>query len=364
VDSGLAGLVAAETVLSHSDGARDIMWVRGYTLPELVAGFGYEGAVGLLWEPFAGEPLDRAAIRARLGAARQDAFATRGQWLDQARGRSIVDGVRVALANLAEGAGPAPILATVPVAIALLLRQRTGAPPLPPDPALTTAADLLRMVHGHAVDPAMAEALDTYWTALIDNGLNSSAFTARVIASTRASLASAALGAYCAFTGPLHGGAPGPTLDMLDEAAASGDVAAWAERKLAAGGRLMGFGHRVFKNGDPRALILRDALRRLGDRLGPAAGRLAFAAEVEQSVAAAFARLKPGRPPLQPNVEINAALLLDAVGLPRDAFMPVFAVARCAGWLAHAMEQQREGRLVRPSSAYVGPLPKGAPPLA
>jgi citrate synthase len=364
MDSGLAGLVAAETVLSHSDGARDIMWVRGYTLPELVSEFGYEGAVGLLWEPFAGEPLDRAAIRARLGAARQDAFATRGQWLEQARGRSIVDGVRVALANLAEGSGPAPILATVPVAIALLLRQRAGAPPLPPDPALTTAADLLRMVHGGAVDPAMAEALDTYWTALIDNGLNSSAFTARVIASTRASLASAALGAYCAFTGPLHGGAPGPTLDMLDEAAASGDVTAWAERKLAAGGRLMGFGHRVFKNGDPRALILRDALRRLGDRLGPAAGRLAFAAEVEKSVAAAFARLKPGRPPLQPNVEINAALLLDAVGLPRDAFMPVFAVARCAGWLAHAMEQQREGRLVRPSSAYVGPLPKGAPPLA
>jgi citrate synthase len=218
----------------------------------------------------------------------------------------------------------------------------------------------LRMVHGHAVDPAMAEALDTYWTALIDNGLNTSAFTARVIASSRASLACAALGAYCAFTGPLHGGAPGPTLDMLDEAEASGDVAAWAERKLRAGERLMGFGHRVFKGGDPRALILRDALRRLGDRLGPAAGRLAFAAEVERNVADAFARAKPGRPTLQPNVEINAALLLDAVGLPRDAFMPVFAIARCAGWLAHAMEQQREGRLVRPSSAYVGPRPKEA----
>jgi citrate synthase len=124
----------------------------------------------------------------------------------------------------------------------------------------------------------------------------------------------------------------------------------------------MGFGHRVFKDGDPRALILRDALRRLGDRLGPAAGRLAFAAEVERSVAAAFAKVKPGRPPLQPNVEINAALLLDAVGLPRDAFMPVFAVARCAGWLAHAMEQRREKRLVRPSSAYIGPRPTGAAP--
>ena len=357
MDSGLEGLVAAETVLSHSDGAQGILWVRGYTLAELVARFGYEGAVGLLWEEFVSDGTDRAAIEARLGAAREAAFSALGEWLDRAGSRSIVAGVRLALANLPDTADPPAILATLPVAIGALLRQRQGLAPLAPDSTLTTAADLLRMVHGRPVDAAMAEALDTYWTALIDNGLNTSAFTARVIASSRASLASAALGAYCAFTGPLHGGAPGPTLDMLDEAEASGDVAAWAEHKLAAGERLMGFGHRVFKGGDPRALILRDALRRLGDRLGPAAGRLAFAAEVERGVGVAFARLKPGRPTLQPNVEINAALLLDAVGLPRDAFMPVFAVARCAGWLAHAMEQQREARLVRPSSAYVGPRP-------
>jgi citrate synthase len=206
----------------------------------------------------------------------------------------------------------------------------------------------------------MAEALDTYFTVVFENGLNTSGFTARVIASSRASLASAALGAYCAFTGPLHGGAPGPTLDMLDEAEASGDVAEWAERKLAGGERLMGFGHRVFRLGDPRTALLREALERLGASLGPAIGRLAFAAEVERAVAAAFARLKPGRPPLQPNIEINAALLLDVVGFPRDAFMPVFAAARCAGWLAHAMEQQKEGRMIRPSSAYVGALPAGA----
>ncbi len=361
MDSGLAGLVVAETVLSHSDGARGILWVRGRTLAELVAQFGYEGAVGVLWEDFAGE---RARWRGDAGPARRrsrsEAYAARGEWLDRAAGRPVVEGARLALASLSDAAPPAAILATLPVAIGAMLQQRRGVEPLPPDPALGTAADLLRMAQGRPVDPAMAEALDTYWTALIDNGLNTSAFTARVIASSRASLASAALGAYCAFTGPLHGGAPGPTLDMLDEAAASGDLAAWAERKLASGERLMGFGHRVFKGGDPRALILRDALRRLGDRLGPAAGRLGFAAEVEKAVAAAFARLKPGRTPLQPNVEINAALLLDAVGLPRDAFMPVFAIARCAGWLAHAMEQQKEGRLVRPSSAYIGPRPAGA----
>jgi citrate synthase len=360
MDSGLAGLIAAETVLSHSDGAQGILWVRGYTLAELVARFGYEGAVALLWEEFVDGATDRETVRTQLGAARAEAFATLGDSLDPAAARPPVEGVRLALAFLGEDASPAAILATLPVAIGAVLRRRQGLAPLAPDPALTTASDLLRMVHGREVDPAMSAALDTYWTALIDNGLNTSAFAARVIASSRASLASAALGAYCAFTGPLHGGAPGPTLDMLDDAEASGDVTAWAKKKLAGGERLMGFGHRVFKGGDPRALILGEALRRLGARLGPAAGRLAFAAEVERAVGAAFAELKPGRPPLQPNVEINAALLLDAVGLPRDAFMPVFAVARCAGWLAHAMEQRREGRLVRPSSAYIGPQPATA----
>jgi citrate synthase len=353
MDSGLAGLIAAETVLSHSDGARGILWVRGHTLPELVADFGYEGAVGLLWEGFAGTELTREEMPARLGAGRVAAFARRAEWLGQAQSRPLIEAVRLALATLPETSTPAEILATLPVTIAALLRQRNGEAPLAPDPERGIADDLLRMVHGAPVAPAMAEALDAYFTAVFENGLN------RAIASSRASLASAALGAYCAFTGPLHGGAPGPTLDMLDDAEASGDVAAWAERKLAAGERLMGFGHRVFRLGDPRAQILRQALEKLGEALGPGAGRLAFAAEVERAVGAAFTRLKPGRPPLQPNIEINAALLLDAVGLPREAFTPVFAVARCAGWLAHAMEQQKEGRLVRPSSAYVGPIPAG-----
>src|SRR5947207_13144203 len=360
MDSGLAGFVAAETVLSHSNGARGILWVRGHTLPDLAANFGYDGAVGLLWEGFAGERLTRDTMRAQLGAGRERADARLADWLDQGEKRPLIEGVRLALAALPEDSTPAEILATLPVAIAALLRRRAGAAPLAPEPSRGTADDLLRMAHGKPVPAAMAEALDTYFTVVFENGLNTSGFTARVIASSRASLASAALGAYCAFTGPLHGGAPGPTLDMLDEAEASGDVAAWAERKLAAGERLIGFGHRVFRLGDPRATLLRQALEKLGGSLGPGAGRLAFAAEVERAVGAAFARLKPGRPPLQPNIEINAALLLDAVGLPREAFTPVFAVARCTGWLAHAMEQQEEGRLVRPSSAYIGPVPPGA----
>jgi citrate synthase len=356
MDSGLEGVVAARTVLSHSDGARGILWVRGHTLDELVADYGFEGAVALLWEGFAGDGLDRGQIRASLGEARAAAFARLGDWLEAASKRPLLDAVKLALASLPEYAAPAAILSELTVAVAALLRMKNGEAPTPPDPALSTAADLLRMTHGRAMPPEMAEALDAYFTAVCENGLNASAFAARIIVSTRASLASAVLGAYCAFTGPVHGGAPGPTLDMLDEAAASGDVDAWTETKLAAGERLMGFGHRVFRNGDPRAAAIGRALQ----QLGPDVGRLAFAADLERRVAAIMARIKPGRPPLRPNIEINAALLLDAVGFPRDAFTPVFAVARCAGWLAHAMEQQKENRMIRPVSAYVGPAPSAS----
>src|ERR1051326_224165 len=134
VDSGLAGLIAAETVLSHSDGARGILWVRGHTLPELVADFGYEGAVGLWWEGFHGEGLSRAAMRAQLGAGRVLAFAGLEEWLGAARSRPRTEGVGLALATLPDASTPAAILATLPVAIAALLRDRAGVAPIAPDP--------------------------------------------------------------------------------------------------------------------------------------------------------------------------------------------------------------------------------------
>jgi citrate synthase len=158
------------------------------------------------------------------------------------------------------------------------------------------------------------------------------------------------LAGWCAFTGALHGGAPGPTLDMLDAAEAVPDLEPWLEAKLRSGDRLMGFGHRVFHGNDPRAEAMRRAMR----AMGPQARRLAFTERLEMAVGVAIERVKPGRT-LPPNVEIMAALLLDAVGVPREAFTPVFAVGRNAGWLAHAMEQRKTGRMIRPTSAYVGP---------
>jgi citrate synthase len=230
MDSGLAGLVAAETVLSHSDGARGILWVRGHTLPDLAANFGYDGAVGLLWEGFAGEGLTRDIMRARLGAGRERVFARLDDWLGQ--GSAAADrGRAVGLAALPEDT-----------------RRPTSSPPAGRDRGIAAPATRRRAAHAgpgaqhrrRSLRMAQGNGRAGHgrrstpgFTAVIDNGLNTSAFTAchRLERASRCRPRSA----LCAFTGPLHGGAPGPTLDMLDEAAASGDVAAWAERKLAGG---------------------------------------------------------------------------------------------------------------------------------
>lgn len=347
--SGLDGVVAAETVLSHTDQANGMVWVRGHDLPTLVAEHGFEGTVALLWEGFAGENLSRSNITASLGRARLAAFDGLSVWLPGTAGRSLFEGVRTAIAAVPDRADGVALVGAMTVAAAALVRQANGLAPVAPDAALSTAADLLRMIHARDPDPAKVAALDTYFTVMAESGLSASAFTARVVASTRASLAASVLAAWCAFTGALHGGAPGPTLDMLDAAEAASDLEGWLEARLRSGDRLMGFGHRVFHGNDPRA----EAMRRSMQAMGPEVGRLAFADRLEKAVAVAIDRVKPGRT-LPPNVEIMAALLLDAVDIPREAFTLVFAVGRSAGWLAHAMEQQKTGRMIRPVSAYVG----------
>src|SRR5262245_21820241 len=352
MSDGLEGVVAAQTVLSHADGERGIVWVRGHTIDDLVAHHGYEGSIALMWDGFAGQGLTRSTIVEQLGAGRALAFSRLGEWLPGAARRPPIEGLRLCLGALPDDSAPAAIAAALPVGIAALLRTRAGQPLVPPDPALASAADFLRMVNGAPVEDRFAAALDSYWTTVIDNGLGASTFTARVVISTSASLAAAVGGAYATFTGWRHGGAPGLALDMLDEIARSGDIDGWLDRTLASGRRLIGFGHRVFRIRDPRADLLRQALQ----RLDPGSKRLAFAQDVERRAVAALQRLKPGRR-LEANIEMDAALLLDAIGLPREAFTPVFAIARAPAWIAHALEQAKSGRMIRPASTYAGPRP-------
>lgn len=238
---------------------------------------------------------------------------------------------------------------------AALARQARGEDPVAPQAASGHAADLLSMLRGEAPDAASARALDAYLVTVSDHGMNASTFAARVVASTRADVFMAITAAYCALSGPLHGGAPEPVLEMLDAIATRDRIAPWIDGALAHGERLMGFGHRIYRVRDPRTDVLRRAVQALG-----ASGNLGLAAEVEAYARGALARAKPDRR-LDTNVEFYTAILLDALGIPRQAFTTIFASARAAGWIAHAREQQRTGRLLRPTAAYAGTLPDAAP---
>ncbi|MBB5754922.1 citrate synthase [Prosthecomicrobium pneumaticum] len=355
---GLDDVVAAETVLSHVDGAAGRLILRGHDL-DVLADWRFEAVLALLWRDLVPEPMDAAGIARALGTAREEAFAIAAPLLAATDPLTPVEALRLMLAALADAATtPHHVLAVaaVPVFAAAIARRRRGAAPVAPDRTRGHAEDFLAMLGGDAPSPAAVAALDAYLVTVADHGLNASTFAARVVASTRAGLFSSVVAGLCALKGPLHGGAPGPVLDMLDAIGTTARIRPWLVDALARGERLMGFGHRIYRVRDPRADVLKRAVAGLRDR----GGRIAFAEAVEAEALALLAQKKPLRP-LATNVEFYTALLLEAVGFPRDGFTNVFAAGRMAGWTAHVLEQERTGRLIRPQSRYVGPVPAARP---
>jgi citrate synthase len=352
---GLDGVPAAETMLSHVDGERGELIIAGEHVAELAGKSSFEGVTARLWNSASGRALSEADVRAQLGAARERAFSRLPDLLPATRGMLIVDGFRAAVAGLRGENGlehEATIVGAFPVIAGALVQRAKGNDPIAPDANVSHAADTLRMVHGRKAEAREVAALDAYFVTVCDHGMNASTFATRVVASTHADLFAAITAGYCALTGPLHGGAPEPVLEMLDAIGSPERIKPWVDAALARGERLMGFGHRIYKVRDPRADVLKAAI----ERLAADGADLPFASEVESYIRRALRREKPDRP-LETNVEFFTAILLDALGIPRQAFTPIFAVARAAGWTAHAREQQRTGRLIRPSSSYVGPVP-------
>jgi citrate synthase len=352
---GLDGVAAAETALSHVDGEKGELIIAGSRVDELGLSVSFEALTARLWSAANARPISEAEVRAQLGEARDRAFRRLPAILPATEGMTIVDGFRAAVAALRPEAGLSPdaiLVGAMPVIAAALVRCAKDEPPVAPISALGHAADTLRMIRGEAATRAEADALDGYLVTVSDHGMNASTFTARVIASTQADLFMAVTGAYCALTGPLHGGAPEPVLEMLDAIGTRERIAPWIDGALARGERLMGFGHRIYRVRDPRA----DVLKRAVETLGSNTTDLGFAAEVEAYARAALRKKNPERA-LDTNVEFYTAILLDALRIPRQAFTPIFASARSAGWTAHAREQQRLGRLLRPGSIYTGATP-------
>jgi citrate synthase len=246
------------------------------------------------------------------------------------------------------------LTARFPVLVATHQRLRREQDLIDPRPDLGAAANFLYMLTGQEPTPAAARALETYWVTVVDHGMNASTFTARVIASTRSDIYSAITGAIGALKGPLHGGAPGPVLDMLHEIKSADRAEDWLRRQLADGERIMGFGHRIYKVRDPRADVLSRAARELAESGGGDPELYELAMAVEQTALHVLEEAKPGRN-LKTNVEFYTALVLQSLGLSTDLFSAMFACGRVVGWAAHVLEQQQYGRLIRPQSLYVGP---------
>ena len=361
IKPGLEGVVAAQTRLSSVDGQRGELIIGGFPVEELAGRASFEETVYLLWHD------DLPTVR-QLDEFQRQLIAYRAippvalDLLEAAAAKEVpvMDALRMAASTLSlQVAGKEAyenalaVVASFPTMVAAYWRLLNRQAPLEPRADLSHAANYLYMLSGQAPSPERVRGLETYLNTIIDHGFNASTFTARVSISTQSDMISAIVGAVGALKGPLHGGAPGPALDMVFEIEEPAKAEAYLRAKLERGDRLMGFGHRIYKVRDPRAEVLSAA----AEKFYQAEGNMALynlARTVEQTAIRVLETYKPGRN-LQTNVEFYTALLLHGLGLPTPLFTPTFAIGRVGGWTAHCFEQQQLGRLIRPESVYEGP---------
>ena len=364
VSAGLEGIVAASTRLSHVDGERGELIIAGYPVGELAEYATFEETTWLLWHGDLPSSAQLEAFRSELADARVLPPATEALLRECAQVRlDPMDALRAAAGTISlQTDAAAGIVACMPTIVAAYWRLRNGQDPVTPRRDLGHAANFLYLLNGQMPDPEQVRGLETYFNTVVDHGLNASTFTARVITSTGSDLVSAVVGAIGALKGPLHGGAPGPALDMVFEIGDVSRAEAFLRKKIEAGEKLMGFGHRVYKVRDPRADVLAKAAERMYTRAGDMS-LYTLARNVETTAIRLLEEYKPGRR-LQTNVEFYTALLLHGLGLKVPLFTPTFAISRVSGWIAHALEQQRANRIIRPQSEYVGPLDRRWVPLA
>jgi citrate synthase len=372
--SGLEGVVATETRLSSVDGEAGELFIAGFPVDELATRASFEEAVYLLWRDALPDSEQLESFREALAARRALPAAA----LDLLRSAAsqeapTMDALRMAAGAISLGvhddevtedgyhAEALALVARLPTIVAAYWRLLETEEPVAPDPELGHAANYLYMLTGERPGAEFVRALETYLNAVTDHGMNASTFAARVIVSTRSDVVSAVVGAIGALKGPLHGGAPGPALDVVFEIGESSRAEPILREKLGRGERLMGFGHRIYKVRDPRADVLAAAAERLYTTDGDEE-LYELALEVEKVALRLLAEHRPGRN-LKTNVEFYTALLLHGLGLPTQLFSPTFAIGRVAGWTAHCLEQLAVDRLIRPQSAYVGPVDRRWVPL-
>jgi Citrate synthase len=366
VARGLEGIVAAATNIAEVDGEKGKLTLRGYDVSELSGKVDFEEVCYLLWHGKLPTQAEYDALTAEMKQARRLPKAALSALHDLASHADGMHALRMGAAALSIGDSSidsldiadnrrraARLQAQMPAIVAHSYRIKQGLDIVEPKPEHSLAEGFLYMLEGKEPDPARVAGLNAYMVAVSEHGLNASTFTGRVVISTDSDMVSALTAAIGALKGPKHGGVPGPVLKMLEEIGTEENAEAWIRAEMAQGRRIMGFGHRIYKVRDPRAALLSDAAERMAEKTGDTR-LLNLTKAVEDTTVKVLAELKPGRD-LYANVELYAALILHAVGIPSELFTPVFAIGRTAGWTAHMIDQLEDNRLIRPQSVYVGP---------
>jgi citrate synthase len=365
---GLEGVVAATTRLCDLDGVNGRLAYQGYDIDDLARRATFEEVVWLLWHGELPGSAELTGFRRELADAAplSPVLAKLLKVLPRdVHPMRVLQGAVALLGGLdPDGEDNSPpadrrkavrLVAQMATVTAAFHRIRGGKRPVPPRPELSHAANFLYMVAGRKPRAVSVRAFDAALVLYAEHELNASTFTARVIASTLADMHAAVSGGLGALKGALHGGAGEAVMRTLQEVGAPDRAEAFTRQALAEKRRLMGFGHRVYKAGDPRARILKElaaaACRKSGEAVWfDIAVRLHDAVNREKG--------------LIPNVDFYSAPLFYALGIPVDLFVPVIAVSRVAGWTAHVMEQHADNRLIRPRGEYLGPGHRPFEPLA
>lgn len=366
VARGLEGITAAATQIAEVDGAQGKLTLRGYDVSELSGKVTFEEVAYLLWHGKLPNQQELFQLQAEMSQARDlpaPILEALRVLAPHAGGMHIL---RIGAAMLSLGdpdvdsldipsnqKRAARLQAQMPALVAHTWRLKNGKNIVAPKPEHGLAQGFLYMLEGEEPDPARVDGLNAYLVAVSEHGLNASTFTGRVVMATDSDMVSALTAAIGALKGPKHGGVPGPVLKMMTEIGTPDQAEAFIRNEMTSGRRIMGFGHRVYKVRDPRAALLSDAAERMAEKTGDRS-LLDLTVAVEQTTVKVLAELKPGRD-LYANVELYAALILHAVGVPSELFTPVFAIGRTSGWTAHMIEQLEDNRLIRPNSLYVGP---------
>lgn len=359
--TGLEGVVAAHTEIGMVDGERGHLVYRGHTAQELAITRSFEETAFLLWHGRLPEEEELSALKKRLTRFRTlPDYVCRILELLPAS-IPLMSALQTAVAAMEhdeECAWPPSLeqaerlTAILPSMIAYRARHIAGLEALKPNEALGHAANYLYMLSGKEPERSHAKAIEAYLILGMEHGMNASTFASRVILSTQSDMNAAVSGAIGAMKGPLHGGAPYEVIAMLESIGSKSNAEPWMRNVLSGGGRLMGFGHRIYKTKDPRALALRAVTQQLtGD--DPS---FDLAIHVEDTAIRLLEEFKPGRR-LYTNVEFYAAAIMRAVSISPELFTPTFTVGRIVGWTAHLLEQAGVNRIFRPQSVYIGPMP-------